>query len=319
MRLLPRALALLLLAVPLPAAVLRAPVALSAAAPIPAVSLIAPALGAAPALSAPSLASDRVERAATVAALWTELAKVPSLVEPAAHAKADGLRAVVLPFKGQAVLGLHEDNLAQMEPEDKLVHFNWDLIGPDRRAYEEAGLSAAESRRLVALSLAPAAGHEFLHARLRSEFGAPFPGLAEEEILTHLAQAEAFDEVLRLNPDLERLRPLLDRGFLFPHGRKTWERWREGFGALASYVLRKYDGTPSLGDDPAKRAAEARAQLARWEALPGTVAPAWLTRARQAAEFWENPEEVRRLTAFIQLRIDRAYARLTSLRRPGPP
>jgi hypothetical protein len=304
-------LALLLMAAPLRAAVVRAPAAgflpsappLIAAAPMPLLSPLAPAL------SAPSLSTDRAERSATIAALWTELAKAPSLVEPAAVAKADGLRAIALPFKGQTLLGLHEDNLAQFEPEDKLIHFNWDMIGPDRRAYDAAGLSAEESRRVVALSLAPAAGHEFLHARLRSEFGAPFPGLKEEEILTHIAQAEAYDEVLRLNPDLERLKPLLDRGFLHPHNRKTWERWREGFGALASYVLRKYGDAPSLGDDPAERAAQARALVASWEAAPGTVAPVWIARARRAAEFWENPDEVRRLTAFIQARLDLAYAR----------
>jgi hypothetical protein len=321
----PRALALLLLTLPLRAAVIRGPVAgsvtgalLLAVAPIPALAPLAPVLSAPSAgvplaaAPAPILNPERAERAATIAALWTELPKVPSLTEPAAYAKADGLRAIALPFEGQTLLGLHEDNLAQFEPEDKLVHFNWDMIGPDRRAYEAAGLSAVESRRVVALSLAPAAGHEFLHARLRSEFGAPFPGLKEEEILTHIAQAEAFDEVLRLNPDLERLKPLLDRGFLFPHNRKVWERWREGFGALASHVLRKYGGTPSLGDDPAERAAQARALIAAWEAAPGTVAPVWITRAKQAAQFWEDPAEVRRLTAFIQARIDLAYARFTS-------
>jgi hypothetical protein len=211
------------------------------------------------------------------------------------------------------LLGLHEDNLAQMEPEDKLIHLNWDMIGPDRRDYEDAGLTAVEARRVVALSLAPVAGHELLHARLRSEFGAPFPGLVEEEILAHLAQAEAFDEVLRLNPDLKELKPLLDRGFLFPHNRRTWDRWSEGFDSLASFVARKYRGTPSLGDDPAQRAAEARAQLALWQAKPGSVAPVWITRARQAAEFWENPEEIRRLAEFIELRLSSARARLERL------
>ena len=248
-----------------------------------------------PILTAPRLAArveasplakwgpEHGDRAAVAARLWTELEGLPSLSEPVAYSKKNGLRTILLPFDGQRLLGLDEDSLAQMEPEDRLVYMNWGMIGPDLRDYEAAGLSAYEARRVVALSLAPVAGHEFLHAQLRSQFDKPFPGLKEEEILTHLAQAEAFDEVLRQNPDLERLQPLLDRGFLYPHNRKSWERWRQGFGSLADYVKKRYSDTPSLNDDPSKRAAEARAQAAAWQAHPGTVAPIWLTRTRQAA------------------------------------
>lgn len=273
-----------------PAPVLS-PVAPSAAAPV-----AAPAAPIAPALEA------EAARKAVEAEVWRALGDLDAGRELKAYARANGVKIVLAGFEGRAAEGLDGDNLGQLEWEDRTVFLNWDLAAPDLSALLARGLPPAEAVRALGRLLAPAAVHELTHARLRLMFGSDFPGTREEEIVTHVAQARAFDELLR------RKEPAAESDtFLAAHHRKTWSRWREGFGPLATYVLRKYSSQPSF-DDPPGNARRARELLASLRA-GGRAPPHWLGRLARAAALWEDPEAATRLTAFFQARIDAAAAR----------
>lgn len=269
------------------------------AAPLPA----AAATAVTPAQAEAPVRADLGERQALVAEVWRALEGLPRSAGLAAFAKANGLRLVAVPFSAQDLLGLDGDNIAQMEFEDRLVYLNWELIAPDLAALLRKGLSAEEARRAVALLVAPTAAHELLHAKLRLWHGRDFPGTREEEILTHVEQAALFEDVLRGSPWLSRLDAFLTR-----HQRKAWEAWREGFGPAARFVLRKYDGFPSL-NEPAKNAKAARKLLARFRA-EGGVPPVWLSRLERAIALWDDPGAVAKLVEFLQARIDETAASL---------
>lgn len=278
-------------------AVLTSPVALS----LPLASPQAPT-AVAGALAASVRALEVGDPAAALeAAVWSALGGLRAGKDLKAFARANGVRLSVRPFPGESA-GLSEDNLAQYEPEDREVLLNWDLAGPDLAHFQARGLPSADAMTAVGMLLAPVAAHEFTHARLRLMVGSDFPGTREEEILTHQVQAEAYDEVLRVRPDLGRAEV-----FLTHHNHKAWSAWKEGFGPLARYVLRKYSFQPSF-DDPALNAKKARELLASLRA-GGRAPPRWLERAERAAELWEDPGAVARLTAYMQARIDAAARR----------
>jgi hypothetical protein len=290
-----------------PAAFLTAgPAALGAG---PAAPALIPTFGGA-ALTAPAapLVAPASEPAALAAEIHAQALALPSAAPLAAFAERSGISIAVTPFAGKKLMGLDADNLAQYSAGDRRVYVNWDYVGGDRRALEDAGIPAAEARTLTALAAAPVYAHELRHAELREAYGSDFPGLAEEEILTHLDQAAVLAEILRSRPSFAARIPLLEKLFLYPHSRRLVDLRAEGFGPLADHVLRRYRGiSPSL-DDPAKNAADARAALERLEADPASAPPGWIEKARANVAFWENPDEVRRLTAFLQERINSAYA-----------
>lgn len=237
------------------------------------------------------------ERSALAAEVWRALAALPRAAELRAFARANGLRIVVAPFAGQIHLGLDEDNLAQLEFEDRIIYLNWDMAAPDIGTFMGHGLPVESAREAVALLLAPVAAHELLHAKLRLWHGSDFPGTREEEILTHIEQAEVFDETIRLHPSLAAA-----DCFLVRHNKKVWQPWREGFGPVARYVLRKYDAFPSL-NEPQENAQKARRLLAGLPA-DSRAPPAWRGRLERAIALWDDPEATRRLVSFFQVRID---------------
>lgn len=268
--------------------------------PAPLSLLTPPGLPLAASVSRTALPASDV-RAALAAEVWRALAGLPRAAELRAFAQANGIRIVVTPFAGQEQLGLDEDNLAQLEVEDRIIYLNWDMAAPDIGTFMGRGMAFEGAREAVALLLAPVAAHEMLHAKLRVWHGSDFPGTREEEILTHMEQAAVFDETLRLHPSLASA-----ESFLVRHNKKVWAPWREGFGPLARYVLRKYDAFPSL-NEPQENAQKARRLLAGLPA-DSRAPPAWRGRLERAIALWEDPEAVGRLVSFFQSRIDAAAA-----------
>ncbi len=260
----------------------------------------------APAEGAPAVAPLA---AAVLDAVRIQARELPSAAPLAAYAERAGLALDIRPFSTGKSLGLDSDNLAQYDVGARRVFVNWDYVGGDRRAAEDAGLSPRDAAALTGLLAAPVAAHEWRHAELRDAYGSDFPGLAEEEILTHLDQAAAMEEALP-RPELAGRERLAERMYLFPHSRRLVDLRRRGFGPLADFVLRRYrDVNPTL-DDPARASAEARALLARLDAAPAEAPRGWREKARANADFWESPEKIKRLTAFLQDRINAAYAAL---------
>jgi len=280
----------------LAAAIVR-PVVLPGAAP-----LAASAAGASPA-SAPALS-------AVSAQLLLVAPTLPTAAPLAAFARDAGIGLAATPFAGKALMGLDADHLAQYDSDDRRVYVNWDYVGADLRALEDAGVRALEARTLTALAAVPVLAHEWRHAELRHAFGSDFPGLAEEEFLTHLDQAAVLGEVLRMRPDFASQTPRLERLFLYPHSRRLLDLRALGFGPFEEHILRKYRGlSPSLAD-PSRGAADARAFLASLEAAPQRAPRGWLERARRNLGFWEDAAQVRRLAAFLHERIAAAGAAL---------
>jgi len=268
-----------------------------------------------PELAAEPLAAldfDRQVRASLGKAVAVEAAKLASLTEHMTYAQSSGAKLVLVPFDGQQLPHLSADALAQAEPGEQLVYLNWSLARSDRYGLERAGLSAAEAQRVTALSLAPVVGHELRHLELRHAAGRDFPGLREEEILTHLDQAEAVDEVFRANPELQGAKNLLNQQFVYLHNDKLLSRWKERFGSVVDYVVAKYSNAPSLSD-PRKNAEIARELREAWGNDPAVPA-IWREKIGRAVEFWEDPDAVAAVTSLIQDRINAAYARYQRLR-----
>lgn len=263
----------------------------------------APLAGPAAAALTPALTAPQ----AVAAQLLVVAQALPTAAPLAAFARATGLDLSVTPFAGKKLMGLDTDHLAQYDAGDRRVYVNWDYVGADHRALEEAGVPAAE---MTALAAVPVLAHEWRHAEMRHAFGADFPGTAEEEILTHLDQAAVLDEVLRSRPNFASQTALLGRLFLYPHSRRLLDLRAQGFGPFAEHILRKYRGLSPTLDDPAKNAADTRAFLAGLEAAPGKAPRGWIERTKKNLAFWEDPEQVARLTAFLQERINAAYAAL---------
>lgn len=252
-----------------------------------------------------ALSLDAQVRAGVAAATVAEAAKLTTLTEHVTFADASGAKLVLVPFDGKAMPHLSQDSLAEADPEDKLVFANWSLAGGDRYALERAGLKPSEAQRATALGLAPALGHELRHVKLHADAGFDLPGTREEELVTHVDQALAHDEVLRKNPDLKALRRLLERTFLFPHNEALIGPWSRGFGAFADFVLRKNDALPSIAERE-KNLAGARYWSEKW----GPDAPLiWRDRVARAISFWSDPAQVKRARDFLQAQIDDAYAR----------
>lgn len=248
--------------------------------------------------------------AALAAQLLAVAPTLPTAAPLAAFAQATNLDLAVTPFAGKKLMGLDSDHLAQYEAGDRRVYVNWDYVGADQRALEDAGVPVDQARSLTALAAVPVLAHEWRHAEMRHAFGSDFPGTAEEEILTHLDQAAVLDEVMRTRPEFAAHGRLLARLFLYPHSRRLLDLRAQGFGPFAEHILRKYRGLSPTLDDPAKNAADTRAFLAGLEASPREAPRGWIERTRKNLAFWEDAEQVRRLTVFLQGRINDAYAAL---------
>jgi hypothetical protein len=256
------------------------------------------------------LEADRDVRVSLSKAAIAQGQRLDALVENFTFAQQNGAKLVLLPFDGvNARLGLNSESVASFMPGYSYALGNWRLIGPDRWGLERAGASPHEAERVTALALAPIVGHELGHLRMRTEVGIDFPANREEEILTHLAQADAYDQAMRAAGNDPRLEEWTRQAFLHRHTAGLRQAWAKGWDELVEHVVKLYGTTASLNDDPARHAAVVRSVLEAGK-RGETFLPAYqIPMLERAVSFWTDPKQVADVASYLAERIAAAHRR----------